>query len=230
FLHIDGFSEVMIGTNITGELLVTNPFPSIIILERDCDILGTLSLSNTSDVTISASPDDANAMITTLNVEDNLGPRIPLRFAGSGGISIEHVNEPSAPASTSGGSIDLSNLTGGFDNNFAGAEFGNGFDFLVGDLHRASNIRLASTPGAASEILFGSDLHTIVTIYNLDRDDHIDLGQLGVSSFADLTIIYSSGVSHIRGNTFSGEIDVASIDLTLPGIAASYIDFNGHIG
>lgn len=222
-LHLAGFSKIVIGANFGGELLVTNNFPSKIVVEQSCDLIGTLNLSDTSDITINVGSADTNLVIGTLHVEELLGPKVPLRFAGSGSISVEHVDV--SPAND-GRLIDLSNLTGGFNNNFVGAEFGNGVEFLVGDLHQASSLRLGETPGFSNDIVFGIDLHTSVIIYNLGHEDHIDLAQLGVSSFSDLSVVYSSGISHIKGGSFSGEIDVAGIDLSLPG-ASSYFEFHG---
>ena len=142
---------------------------------------------------------------------------------------IERVDGRSSTTNV-GGLVDLSNLNGGFSNNFKGAEFGNGTDFLVGDLHRPSSIRLDTASRSTSEIVFGGELHTTVTIYNLGHGDQIDLGRLGVLQLSDISISYSSGTSHIVGPGFLGQIDVVGVDLTPLRQAESFLDFNGYIG
>lgn len=219
------FDKITLGADVIGKLTITSTSPTALLLERDCDIVGSLDLSSASNVTISADSWDTHTVVAALIMESNA----KLRFSGDGAFVIEHVDGLSMTTDV-GTIVDLSNLSGGFDNNFKGAEFGNGSDFLVGDLHRDSSIRLDTSARGTSEIVFGNELHTTVTIYNLGYGDHIDLGQLGVSKLADLNISYSLGVSHIVGDSFFGQIDVVGIDLTSSARALSLLDFNGHIG
>ena len=220
-LRLIAFDKILLGADVNGDLSVTSETPLTIELQDGCDAINSLNLLSASDVTVSGNGDYS---ITSLTHDD---AQIFLRFSGSSLVRIQGVN-PAFP--DIGDLIDLSNLTGGFDNNFSGAAFSSGSDFLIGDFHRQSSIRLDTMPQSRSEIVFGAELHAGVIIYNMDLGDRIDLGQLGVSDLSDLEISFSSGISHIFSAAFAGSIDIVGIDLTSPAAASPYLDFNGHLG
>ena len=220
-LRLIGFDKIILGADINGDLSVTSETPLTIELQEGCDAISSLSFLSASDVTVNG---NADFSITSLALD---GAQISLRFSGSSYVRIQNV-DPAFP--DVGDLIDLSNLTGGFDNNFSGAAFSGGSDFLIGDFHRQSSVRLDTTPHAKSEIVFGAELHARIIIYNMALGDQIDLGQLGVSDFGNLESSFWSGISHIVSDPFAGAFDVVGIDLTSPAQASSYVDFNGHFG
>lgn len=221
-LHLNGFDQILLDTNVFGELRITGSANSTLVVEANSQAIGDLNFVVGSSATIDVRTE--NLTFDKLKIEDMLTPGETLRFVGTSNVVIRSVE-----ALGGHGVIDLSQFTGGLNNNFMGAELG-GFNFLLGDLHRASQIRLDTVSADASEVLFGKALSAAVSISNMKVGDRIDLGQLGVSDLAGLTISYDGDTSHITSKTFGGEIDVVGVDLTAPSKAALYIDFNGHIG
>lgn len=219
-LRLIAFDKILLGADVNGDLSVTSETPLTIDLQDGCDAINSLNLLSACDVTVSGNADFSITSITH-------DAQMFLRFSGSSLVRIQSVN-PAFP--DIGDLIDLSNLSGGFDNNFSGAAFSSGSDFLIGDFHRQSSIRLDTMPRGQSEIVFGAELHASVLIYNMGLGDRIDLGQLGVSDLSDLEISFSSGISHIVSDAFAGAIDVVGIDLTSLAWASVYMDFNGHLG
>lgn len=221
-LHLNGFDQIFLDTNVSGELRITGSAGTTLIVEAHSQTIGDLDFFVGSSVTIEVRTE--NLTIEKLTIEDMFTPGEALKFVGAGDVVIKGVE-----AQGSHGIIDLSQLTGGINNDFIGAELG-GFNVLVGDLHQASQIRLDLSSADASEMLFGTALSAVVSISNMKMGDRIDVGQLGVSDLTALRITYDGETSHITSHIFGGEIEVGGIDLTAPGKAALYIDFNGHIG
>ncbi|MBP0441352.1 DUF4214 domain-containing protein [Tianweitania sediminis] len=151
-------------------------------------------------VTTSSDSDETDVTFTSL-IADELDT---LTFTGEGDVDID------ALSSTDLGVLDLSGLTGTFDNN--GAVLNANADVLIGNLGDNSYIDLDA--GATQELTFGADLDETVNIDGFETGvggDVLNLAALGVDSFADLDIVQTGADTTITSDAFEGEIVLVGV-------------------
>jgi len=238
-LRLVNFANVIIDNDSNGLLQIANSGATHITLGTNTgDVNGVLDVAEAGNVEITYNGNAGQiANIDGFVMHRTNGfqtfDTTSLKFDGTGDISIN------GPITGSIGLVDLSADSGQFTMN--GNVFGLGTDFLIGNLRNGSHIDF-STPSAnplsVNEAVFSGKQMGSIQVDHFDASqggahDILDVGGLGISSLAQLNVVFTGADTHITSNAgqFTGEIVVLNVNLlSAPGGVASYIDFNGHVG
>lgn len=204
-IHEDQSGVVVVESNSTADTLA-------VVVDNDGSAvtLADFQVINVETVTFSIADADDDLDITTIDISGTKS----LAFSGKANVDINGVTTTQTL-----NTVDLSGLTGVFDNSavYLDADA----DWLIGNLGNNSQIDLDTTAGR-NVLTFGTALANLVSIDNFDfgnaiTDDVLDLGALGVTGLADLTLADNGTDTTITSTKFGGSIVLEGVlvaDLT----------------